>query len=532
MGRQSKWTREIHIDVIIVIGLALAGGWLCATFLFAKVDPQEVPNVVSELLLEFCKTVFAAAVVAFVLDRYLRGILYPSKSDRLPQAGITAVYPSRLAARNDMVQCVQAASRVDIMGISLRDLLHTSGQWASVWEAIVARLEQEHKNRIRAEKRLRVRLLVLDPRSSEGRFRSAAEEITGQSTALYNDVPLGLGEVERVRRSVHADDRNDPLQVRIYHHCPFSLIGRTNKDTFVEQYYYKDHRQHVDLPLLRYGKPEQQKELGTSFEIVWESASPGVLDDSEVGTAGAIENAAIQNIFRWDERDQCGLRQINTLKNVDPGQEVRILTISGKFYVQGNMRLAISEACRRGVTVRVILLNPVSSEAVLRAIADSHAPEEISDQLSGWAWEQHRFTHLYNDIERAVEELRGMGDRGCAIEVRLHHSSVACALLLTPASAFVEQYIYGRSRAFQEGRVLGHEYPVIEYGRQPGSAIGKDTPEQQMLSGTFDVIWNSYSVPIEQYRKTDPKQQLEVSLADLARWTALQRAPSNSQDAG
>jgi hypothetical protein len=523
MDENTKRTRPVHIVVIIIVGLLLAAGWLCASFLFAKVTPNETAKSLAEVFLEFWKTIFAAGIIAFVLDKYLKGVFGEGKAARITQAGITDVYPSRRDADQDLVRCVNEASQIDIIGISLRDFLLTTGQYRNVWEAIEDRLKREDKQNLPIDKRLRVRLLILDPRSSEGLFRHNVEKATiGISIGIPFDIPQGLEEVRRVCAEIHQRDGHELLKVNLYHHCPFSFLFLTNKQAFVEQYYYKNHTRHVDLPLLHYAKKELHDEFRTSFEMIWKSARPGILVESEVGTAHAIENGAIKNIFRQEHRSQSGRRQAETLARVGKDQTVRILTISGKHYITDPILRHLKEASDREARIHFLLLNPVSSQAVLRAIADTCAPSDITEQVRTWDWEKHRKARLYTDTYQTIRELGNWIRAGCRFTVRLHHSSPACALFLTPTNAFVEQYIYGRSIAFEKNRVLGGEYPILEFGQRIDDGQDTSTPELQMVTATFEVMWKSYSVQMERYLELDEEEEFQKTLAYLGRWTGLE----------
>jgi len=102
---------------------------------------------------------------------------------------------------------------------------------------------------------------------------------------------------------------------------------------------------------------------------------------------------------------------------------------------------------------------------------------------------------------------------GSQIEVRLYSSSIACALLLSDNSAFIEQYMYGRSKIFQPGLALGGEYPVIEY--EEAGPDGGDTIEKEILEDTFDIVWDSYSIAWEEYVTRNPAKEFEKNLSRL-----------------
>ncbi len=513
MNQKLRTKKSVRIDVLIIGGLIGGAGWVCASFFMAKISHDDFTKTFSELILEFCKTVLVAAFVAFVLDRYLRGVFAEGKTARLAQAGISDVYPSRGEAVEDMRQCLQNASHIDIMGISLQDFLLPDRTFSTLWEAIEKRLIREEREKVHKGKRFRVRLLMLHPKSSEGLFRFSFEKSPegGGMTGMTHDIRLGLDAVQRdwanIFRAGHGDgaspdqnaveDMKKFLDVKLYHHCPFALVFLTNKHAFVEQYYYKDHTRHVDMPMLRYSKKEVYDEFQTCFDVVWNHAKPGILEDFEVGTAEAIKSCGIRNIFSKDQRAHSGDRQAETLRKCGPTTAVKILSISGKFYRSDRMIQELMSASKQIATVQFMLLNPVCEQAIFRAIADDH-PARIKQELKTWNWGKHCETHLYKDTDQAITELRDRIDAAYKFEVHLHHSSPACSLFLTSKEAFIEQYIYGRSDHRMKVGVLGAEYPLFEFGCVDDSPT-KDTAEMQMLSCTFDVIWKSYSIDIKKF---------------------------------
>jgi hypothetical protein len=62
---------------------------------------------------------------------------------------------------------------------------------------------------------------------------------------------------------------------------------------------------------------------------------------------------------------------------------------------------------------------------------------------------------------------------------------------------------------------------LIEFGRKESEHTGEDTPEMQMLSSTFDVIWKCYSVGVNEYLKLNEESEFQATLDDLARWNKI-----------
>jgi hypothetical protein len=349
---------------------------------------------------------------------------------------------------------------------------------------------------------------------------------------LLHDIRLGLEEVRRVQARIYRAKCGDSasldqagldyvrqyLDVKLYHHCPFSLLFLTNKHAFVEQYYYKNHARHVDVPMMRYSKKELQDEFRTSFEVIWENAKAGILKDSEVGTASTIEHCTIKSIFSKRQRTQSAERQAETLIACDNTTTIKIMSISGKFYRSAEMITKLMGVSDHGGAVQFLLLNPICCQAVLRAIADDY-PHQICEELATWNWQKHHDSRLYTDTDQTISELKRRMDAGYRFKVKLHHSAPACSLFLTQKEAFTEQYIYGRSKASTKDQVLGAEYPLFEFGRkETNKKVMEETDEMQMLESTFDIIWKAYSIDIVDYLALRKEEQFGKTLEDLGRW--------------
>lgn len=95
--------------------------------------------------------------------------------------------------------------------------------------------------------------------------------------------------------------------------------------------------------------------------------------------------------------------------------------------------------------------------------------------------------------------------------MRLYSSSISCALLITPISVFVEQYTYGRSNDAGDFPVLGRDSPVVELDISDDNR----TLETKILLSSFSVVWNSYSVTLDQYNKKDERIEFDNNLKRL-----------------
>jgi hypothetical protein len=273
------------------------------------------------------------------------------------------------------------------------------------------------------------------------------------------------------------------------------------------------------MPLLLYSRKGIQDEFRGSFTQIWKHSKPAILRDEDVRTADAIAGCGVTNIFSSKQRNQSGDRQFQALSEVTDGGQIRILAISGKYYFSPRMMSQLISASRNGIAVKFLLLNPLCAQAVLRAVADKY-PSRISAELCQWTWQKHQESPLYGETKGAILEVDRRIKSGLKFDLHLHHSSPSCSLFLTNEQAFVEQYVYGRSNERTEKEVLGGEYPLIEFGRKMDEA-NADTPEIELLSSTFDIIWRSYSIEIKDYLMLNEEQEFGRTMTELARWNTL-----------
>lgn len=517
-------------------------GWLTAAFLFGKIYVDDFSMVISGLGIELCSALFVGASAGIAVNWYFKRALGETPKAMLKKSGISEIYPSRLDAGREFAQLVSSkkVKRLYLAGNSLHYFLAAGGRLSEVWNAIYQRLKDEQTMDLIERNRLKVRLLLLDPRSSEGCFRQEIERKIIGGAGLSINVPNGLEEVSLVQQSIFNGQPQEYLQVRLYSHCPFSFIFATEHEVFVKQYYYRDYRKDVSIPLIKYsGDSPQYGDFLYSYNVIWENADPGKYFVHRVGTALSIEKARIKNVFRIDQRRFLSDRVIECIASAGEGDTVSILAISGKFYVsyinayETLCRIATSDEQGRKAKVRFALVNPVSKEAILRAVADKSPKDDFRDKLFSWSWNEHRASTLYTDVHETINALTTGIRQACSFELRLYSCSIPCSLLITPDSAIVEQYLYGRSKKFRRGLVLGGEYPVFEYQMRGDEA--EEKTEQEIINSTFEVIWKSFSISIEDYNRRNEMDEfnknIEIIRNELGSASRGKRAKAVKQSA-
>lgn len=189
-----------------------------------------------------------------------------------------------------------------------------------------------------------------------------------------------------------------------------------------------------------------------------------------------------------------------------------------------------------GVTARFALVNPVSQQAILRAIADHKPLDAVKGALASWSWDDHQQTDLYRDTHSSAEKLKDWKAEELQLDIRLYSGAVACALVLTQDSAFIEQYLYGRGEMLAAAGVLGGEYPVFEYARSGRRVEAPDhtkrTTEEQVLASTFDVLWRAYSISLKEYEALDERQIFDENLRLLRKELRVESDKGRSEGTG
>jgi hypothetical protein len=339
---------------------------------------------------------------------------------------------------------------------SKADILTGGGSLHNIWQQIRERLHDEETNNSNINERLHLKLLLLDPISGAGKFRANIEKNTIGAVGLDFDIPTAIDQVSAVIKSIYKSEQTEFIQIRLYEHCPFSFLFITENSAMVEQYCYRDHGK-PSLPLIEYAcHSDAHAQLQYSFNQIWNGARNLFKKKYFIGYADGIQKSKIANIFRHDKRDVSGGGQIECIKQTGPNEEINIQAITGKFYVNDAVLEAISDISipssklLEPVKISFLIINPISPQAIIRAIADSCSPDQIGETLKIWDWNTHKDSKLYTHVEDTVRCIGRLKERKAKIDLKLTNASLSSSLFITPRSAFVEQYIFGRSARYQQ----------------------------------------------------------------------------------
>jgi len=519
MSRKLRRQIEISLGWFLVLSIGLAASLMALLFMTKAVyDSKNANQFWFALAEEVIKAGVFGGILAVLLNNLIARIFEEGPEAILQNHGIQNLYPSRERVANDLINCIldPSTTQLSIVGISLHDLLPPGGRLHHAWQAIRQRLEAEQFRTPPPLSRLRVKILLLDPKSAEGRFRYRVESTTLERGNLLDDVQNSIQQYTNALARIYGTDSSEFLELRLYEHSTFAFMVLTDEHTLIEQYCYRDHTIAPAFPLIQYPRKGQAyKQLQYSFEVMWQYAQPVSRMLHGVGTAKGIHSARIRNIYRYDDRGSLTRREVEAIRNSRPGQSVRIRAITARFYLH-DAREPLQELTTPGpgqISVRLLIVNPVSEAAIVRAITESGESANIREVLDGWDWSRHRRSLLYNDAMHSLETVLRLRARGHSIELRLSPVAPTCATLQTPESAFVEQYLLGRSPRFERGGVLTGEYPVFEFAAPTGSE--QKTMEEDLLDATFELLWDHLSLSVEDYRALNDETQFAVNLEML-----------------
>jgi len=510
----------VPVWVFLLTLLLTASASLAFIICFKGVHDEHWHEIENELLIEFFKSIFIGVCVGIAVEVYLHFMEHRAEKDEMEKTVLTmletahvkSVHPSRFDCLDAFKNEVENPNVRDvvIVGISLREFLGSNGRMRPVWTSIWKRLQREEVDRTNPASRLKVRLLMLDPKSEEGRFRSLSEVENKVESDSIRDVEQSVGEVHRIQELLYQNVPQAFLQMKLYAHCPFSFMFLAERRLFVQQYYYREQEEDLSTPVVEFSGPSPRYDLfHGSLEIIWRKAPEKAIT---VGTALPIERARIKNIYLADERPRLSQRQVECIYATDKGA-IEILAVSGKYYmgdVASTALLKVSKKTPESVSVRLAVVNPVSQQAILRAVGDDRPVGDIRTALCSWDWKRHTNSRLYQDITQTRSRVSDWRDRGHRFEGRLYSSSISCALLITPKAMFVEQYIYGRTKQRQNLYQLVGEYPVIEYGSST-----KDMTEREIISSNFQIVWDCYSISFDDFEARDQEVEFAKNLAIL-----------------
>jgi len=218
--------------------------------------------------------------------------------------GIRAVHSREQALR---LLLDNEPEMIDVMGISLRGLLHESGDEQFLW----------FLNRC---PRIRVRVLLLNPYSVASLKVAQREEAVSFDTEGIHQSYLFREILFSIRLLQDLSQRNDKLEVRFYDSFPSGMLLLTEEYCLFEPYLSPDYRRLRQQPaglLIRRASPDGSlfyDYMARTFEGTWEQS---VLLSSDLAVDSLDEVAKLRNII-----SHAGLQQTEGTQPTDGGDSV------------------------------------------------------------------------------------------------------------------------------------------------------------------------------------------------------------------
>jgi hypothetical protein len=392
-------------------------------------------------------------------------------------AGIARIYESRSAAVTDIGRDITDAKvqKLRILGIALNEFFLPGGQLHHEWEKVI---EHVRSDGIGAQD---VRILLIDPRCHGARMRSLAQvQKTHDPEGLKSDVEQAIKTLGKM------SETTAKVKARLYRTAPILWLVQTDQITYLEQYYFWPKAEPtLNVPVLRFQddatserQPESMhKQLEEHFDFVWDYCSIDIeeyLDKAVIGCDEAIAAAGIGNIYY--DRTLARKRLLTLMKNTRDVLYIKGVTLHSFLEDGSNLKAELCQAIERGVDTRLLLIDPDSEEAKIRAFREHRIQYESAAWGAFAEGDEYRDQVLYREVKAGIQRARQMTSKfaGKELDTRLYTSGPECFMLLTDDAVVVEQYHYGKIALESARFILGGEVPIIEYENRE-----KDRPETE-----------------------------------------------------
>lgn len=450
--------------------------------------------------------------------------------------GLSRVYRSRKDAVADIVGALEAPGvrNIRLIGVSLNDFVLESGELGRVFRNIQNRLDEQKPD---GENRLDVKVLIVDPFSYGAQQRHNAETQTSRDRArLLGEVKAAATQLSRFKDRLRvlrceggSDDKSGTTKrqadcgfdCHLYRTAPQMFLVWTDHSCFLEHYYFWTSRDAQEfVPVLRYrpspssaanepGAPaNMHSEMEKHFSWVWHHASVPVEDfvpndhtrfdlfgfDMGLCQAGAI------NVFM--KGSESGNRIVDLLKTIredakcsDGEKGVDLMGISLRSFFElrpgdeGRIAREFARYAlnRRGVTVRILCLDPDCEQAMIRSFRENQLerPDSRFEDYKAKP-EQHRGSLLYTDttktkkhlerltlVQKAAADNRGEPEDNpeigttyrCDLKAWQYACAPCCFMLRVGDTVLFEPYSYGKLDLSSRAPMLGGDMPVFEFQR-------------------------------------------------------------------
>jgi len=432
--------------------------------------------------------------------------------------GIPRIYLKRSEACEEIIHDIQNTkiSQLDILGISLYDLLHDDNkEFRALWQIIKGYIT-EPMTRIH---KLTIRILIIDPNCYGAHLRSKGElrGARGRRERLTNDVNLAathfdaLAQVNQTKRAEiereYPDallDRGVSFEFRLYRLPPSLFLIRTDTTSYIQPYYFwATSDVNASMPLFRcHDDPAYQQHsvhlhqgMKDHFDFIWDSAAITFHEFSreyQVGVDKGVHQCGIVNVF--DNSNTARKRILWLLQNAKRRVYLQGITLQS-FFDGRELSFAIKELVKKGnVEVKVLLLHPDSEQARYWSYREYFLNKP---PLTFEAFQQdpklHQLSAHYQNTLHTVDRIRSLQPHA-KFQVRFYDSMPTSFMLLVDDNVLIEQYTYGKLDEDLPvvSPNLGEGMGLIEYTREP-----KDVYEQTSVRNSFYLMENHFKFVFE-----------------------------------
>ncbi len=438
--------------------------------------------------------------------------------DAIQAANVDRFYQNRGEASEDIKNTLlrESVEEIKMIGISLNDFMRDENEMLhQAWLSLRKYIEDDDPP-VGSEK-LDIKVLIIDYRSNGAYLRGKAEGEEGLDTRLPSDVAdtmrdlLSLQKWFDISNSSNLQKRRVTFDAKVYRTCPILHLVWTPYAAFVQPYHFRPRHSKSRIPIIKYHNSGEldcvHQELNFHFQWIWNNAAVPLKDHmimNCIGVDDAIREANINNIYY--NTDESKTRIIKMIQKTD-----KILWIKGislhSFFTHGDLYDALSNACRRKVDVKVLLINPNSHQAVLRSFRE-YLISHPNSQLSNYDDSARKSERLYMDTINSInfiniQLMRRIGYK-TKFNVKLYESSPESFTLITDGEVLVEQYHYGkiidRLTENQPDVILGGDVPVLEYQKMPDDKMhDKRRDPYKLFKDNFDYTFKYCSKHINEF---------------------------------
>jgi len=260
---------------------------------------------------------------------------------------------------------------------------------------------------------------------------------------------------------------------RLYRLPPHMFICRTAHSSYVQPYHFWLKRDVEPAPVHRFDERSAlHAGMKDHFDMVWNHASvppQALLEGNAIGIDSGSYESGAANVFAHHNPAVGRVRIEWLLGRATTRIDLQGFSLRQFLHPAGDLRPCIEEGLGRGVTSRVLLLDPDCEQAFYRSyreylIYDPPAIAGLDFKAYHREPKLHRDSRLYRETLDSIEEARRLASKNVDLfQARLYSSSPSCFILLADDVAMVEQYHYGKVRRSTSSTLLGKDMPLVEY---------------------------------------------------------------------